>query len=231
MTDKLFGATTMDPRRAHLIRETYLMLSVAVVAALAGGWIGARTMPVIEFFAGPIGWITAMVLLNVFPFVAIWASRKGPALGMAALAGNGFVSGLVLSPLLFVAMLMSGMGEDTPNLIQAALVITGSIFAAVTAYVWRCKTQFSSMRGIMFGLFVTLMVAIPMNMFLMKSGILFTAITVLIGLLGVCQLVYSTSTILNDPEFDSPTYGALALFAGLFNLFQAVLSLLVRSRD
>ena len=54
-----------------------------------------------------------------------------------------------------------------------------------------------------------------------------------VGILGVVQLLYGTSKVLNDPEFDDPVSGALILYASIFNLFQVILSLLLntRSRD
>jgi FtsH-binding integral membrane protein len=49
-----------------------------------------------------------------------------------------------------------------------------------------------------------------------------------IGIMGVISLVSSTSGVLNSPDADSPIPGALALFAGVFNIFVAVLNILLR---
>ena len=40
-------------------------------------------------------------------------------------------------------------------------------------------------------------------------------------------LVNATSQVLNNPEYDEPVAGALMLFAGLFNVFVAILHLLL----
>jgi len=40
--------------------------------------------------------------------------------------------------------------------------------------------------------------------------------------------VYATSDVLNNPNADSPIPGALFLFAGLFNVFVAILNILLR---
>jgi FtsH-binding integral membrane protein len=48
-----------------------------------------------------------------------------------------------------------------------------------------------------------------------------------IGIFGVFILVNTTSQVLNNPEYDEPTMGALMLFAGLFNVFVAIIHLLL----
>ncbi|HLX45978.1 MAG TPA: hypothetical protein VKR43_21185, partial [Bryobacteraceae bacterium] len=49
-----------------------------------------------------------------------------------------------------------------------------------------------------------------------------------VGAFGVFVLVFSTSTVLNTPDADSPIPGALMLFAGVFNVFVATLNILLR---
>ena len=48
-----------------------------------------------------------------------------------------------------------------------------------------------------------------------------------IGIFGVFILVNATSQVLNNPEYDQPVVGALMLFAGLFNVFVAIIHLLL----
>jgi FtsH-binding integral membrane protein len=66
-----------------------------------------------------------------------------------------------------------------------------------------------------------------LNAFL-NIGVLGILIAAGIGILGVFILVYATSDVLNNPEADSPIPGALILFAGLFNVFVAILNILLR---
>ena len=142
-------------------------------------------------------------------------------LGAAALVFDGFLSGIALSPLLWVARLLA------PALIFVALGITGCMFLGVTAYVMSTRRQFSAPRGLMAGLFFSLIGAILLNSFL-HIGPLGILISLGIGALGVFTLVYSTSLVLRSPEADSPIPGALMLFAGVFNIFVATLNILLR---
>jgi FtsH-binding integral membrane protein len=78
----------------------------------------------------------------------------------------------------------------------------------------------------MTGIFFSLIGAMLLNGFL-HLGVLGFAIALGIGALGVFTIVYSTSTVLRSPYADSPIPGALMLFAGVFNVFVATLSILL----
>ena len=65
-----------------------------------------------------------------------------------------------------------------------------------------------------------------LNLFL-DIGFLSLVISGAIGIFGVFVLVNATSQVLNNPEYDEPVAGALMLFAGLFNVFVAILHLLL----
>ena len=219
-TDKLFGTTTLEARRAETIKQTYLLLGLSVAFALAGGWVGATTPWIVNLFSGWLGWIGAMVLINVIPRVAM-AARHNPVLGVSALVVDGFVSGMVLAPILAIA------SYSAPGAIKGAMAITTLAFGGVTTYVMLSKRRFSAPRGLMTGIFVSLIGAVILNGFL-EIGLLATLISAGIGIFGVFILVYATSEVLHSPEADSPIPGALMLFAGLFNVFVAALNLLLR---
>jgi modulator of FtsH protease len=218
--DKLSGTTTYDVRTAAVIKQTYLLFGLAVFSAMAGGYVGATSETLARFFSGWIGWIAALLLLNLVPRIAI-AVRHNHQLGVAALVADGFVSGIALSPLLWVARLIA------PQLIFGALGITAFVFIGITLYVMTSRREFSAPRGLMAGIFFALLGSILLNSFL-HIGFLGILIALGIGALGVFTLVYSTSMVLRSPEADSPIPGALMLFAGVFNVFVAALNILLR---
>lgn len=218
--DKLSGTTTLSARSAVVVKQTYLLFGLAVLSAMAGGYIGATSETLARFFSGWIGWIAALLLLNIVPRIAI-AVRHNHQLGVAALVGDGFISGLALSPLLWVARIAA------PQLIFVALGITASVFVGITLYVMTTRRTFSAPRGIMTGIFFALIGSIVLNSFL-NIGVLGILIALGIGALGVFTLVYSTSAVLRSPDADSPIPGALMLFAGVFNIFVAALNILLR---
>jgi modulator of FtsH protease len=218
--DKLLGTVTLNPTRASAIKKTYALLSVSVVSAIAGGFVGASSETAIQFFSSWIGWIAAMLVLNLIPRIAI-AARQNAALGITALVFDGFLSGLVLAPILYVASVVA------PGIVFNAMVMTSLVFLAVTAYVMTATRAFSAPRGLMVGLFFSVIGAMVLNSFL-NIGVLGILISVAIGVIGVLTLIYATSEVLHNPEADSAIPGALMLFAGLFNIFVSILNLLLR---
>ena len=225
-SEKLFGTTVLDGDRAALAKKTYALLLVSVVMAVGGGYTCATSPAMISFFIRPWGWISALLLLNLVPYLALWASRQSPSLGIVALAADGFISGIALGPLLAIAMMFQ------PKVIPGALAVTGGVFVAVTGYVMFSKEKFSAPAGLLTGMFFALLIAMVVNSFIQLSG-LGLMITIGIGIFGVISLVYATSDVLNNPDYDNPVQGALMLFAALFNIFVTALRLLLRfsSRD
>lgn len=223
-----------SPARSEMIRETYRLLAVAVFCAMASCWFASRTLPLIKFLVSTPGLILSLLAINLIPHIARGAMGSSRSTGTVVLALDGLLSGIVLSPLVFVAMLVSGVGEDSPNLVQSAMVITGFVFAGITFYVHTSKANFNWGGGIFAGLFFTA-IGLGLVSFLTPGlGALHFVILGAIGLLGLLQLLYGTSKVLNDDEFSDPISGALILFAGLFHTFQVILNLLLsfgRSRD
>jgi FtsH-binding integral membrane protein len=217
---RLSSTTTLTAQQAAVIKQTYVLFGLSVVSAMAGGAIGASSETLARFFSGWIGWIVAMIALNAIPYVAM-SVRHNPVLGVIALFGNGFFAGIVLSPILYFASLVA------PAMITAALAITGVVFVAITAFIFLSGRTFNAPRGMMFGMFAAIMAAVLLNSF-MNIGWVGVLISAGIGIMGVISLVSSTSGVLNSPDADSPIPGALALFAGVFNIFVAVLNILLR---
>ena len=217
---RLSATTTLTAQQATVIKQTYMLFGLSVVSAMAGGAIGASSETLARFFSGWIGWIVAMVALNAIPYIAM-SVRHNPVLGVIALFADGFLSGIILSPILFYASLVA------PAMISAALVITGVAFVSITAFIFLSGRTFNAPRGLMFGMFAAIMAAVLLNSF-MNIGWFGVLISAGIGIMGVISLVSSTSGVLNSPDADSPIPGALALFAGVFNIFVAVLNILLR---
>jgi len=218
--DRMSATTVLTASQAAVIKQTYALFGIAVVAAMVGGYIGATTEAIVRFFSSWVGWIIAMIGLNVVPRIAM-AARANSGLGTLALVGDGFFAGLCLAPLLWFASLKA------PEMILVALGITAIVFLGITGYVFTSGRTFSAPRGLMVGLFFSVIGAIILNSF-MNIGILGVLIAVGIGAIGVVALVTSTSAILQSGDADSAVPGALALFAGVFNIFVATLNILLR---
>ncbi len=218
--DRLSATTVLTAAQAAAIKQTYALFGIAVIAAMVGGYVGATTQAIVQFFSSWMGWIVAMIGLNFVPRIAM-SARGNPALGTAVLVFDGFFAGICLAPILWFASLKA------PVMIVAALGITAIVFLAITGYVFTSGRTFSAPRGLMIGLFFSVIGAMILNSFL-QIGFLGILIAVGIGAVGVVALVTSTSAILQSADGDMAIPGALALFAGVFNIFVATLNILLR---
>lgn len=216
-------------RRTQMLHTTYLYLSVAVAGCMGGAWLGSHSATFLKaiFEGGILAWLAIMVVINMVPKFALAVAEKNPRMAVPALAFDGFVSGLALAPLVFLALAVSNQDMSSGgDLVSTAVVITGSIFAAITAYVHLNKSKFEVGNAVMWGLMAFALVVVPVNMFL-QSSVFSLVVSLVIGLIGAFQVASATSVIVNNPNFNSPAAGALMLFAGVFNMFQVILRLLL----
>src|SRR5258708_964358 len=184
---KLTGTIPLTGAQPAVIKQTYVLFGLSVICALAGGYVGATSETLVQFFSGWMGWIVAILLLNAVPRIAI-AVRHNPVLGVTALVADGFVAGIAISPLLYVASLVA------PVLILAALMITGFVFIGVTGAVMSSGRTFLSPRGLMAGLFFAIIGAGILNRFL---SIVLPCMLVSFHILtfGVFRLAFSNRSV------------------------------------
>ena len=217
----LFGSVQLDELHSRAIKKTYLLLSLAVFAGIGGGVVGVGSETIRTFFSGMWGWIAGMVALNAIPFIAM-ACRNNPFLGTLAITADGFVAGLILAPILYLA------NHIAPNVVPTAGLLTLVIFMGVTASVMFIGKVYSAPRALMIGFFVAVIGVMVLQYLVFNgSSILTLIISLAIGFIGVLVLVQATSQVLNNPEFNDPVMGAVMLFSGLFNIFVALLHLLM----
>jgi modulator of FtsH protease len=207
-------------RRSATLKVTYALLSVSLAGAAAGAAFGAQVPEIREFFGTLIGWVVALVLLNVVPHAAM-AMVKRPRGGMAVLALDGVISGVVISPLVYLAAVIN------PALIILAAGVTAAVFLSVTAVVVSTRRKFSAPRAFVVGAFLSIAAGVVVNHYL-DLGLLGILISAAIAIFGVLVLVSNTARVLREPVNTGAIPGALLLFAGIFNVFLGVLNIFVR---
>ena len=221
MTERFGHSVELSQDRSELIKGTYHYLLYGVLAAAVGAYFGSQSETVLGLMSSPLGWIGALVILNVLPMIAVKA-RHNPVTGFLALLADGFFAGLVLGPVIFIA---GAMATGT-NIVLNAILLTGAVFGTVTLAVMTSGKRYEAKRGLIAGIFVAILAAMALNFF-MPTGILGILISIAVGVMGVMILVYATSDVLYDETIDHPIIGAVMLFAGLFNVFSAIINLLM----
>jgi modulator of FtsH protease len=199
--------------RLAYIRKVYSYFGLAIAAAIGGVLVSLNTSLVYFFANSPI--ISLILMLGTVWFAS--RSADNPATALPTLTLATFVSGAVVSPMIFLVAGAQGFGA-----VYSAALLTGTVFGGLTLYTWVSKKDFSYMgASLMIGLFLVIGVAL-VNMFVQSSTLsLAGAIVSVILFSGF--ILYDTSRILRQPHLVPPTLAALSLYLDFLNLFMAIL--------
>ncbi|MGJ8654294.1 MAG: Bax inhibitor-1/YccA family protein [Opitutaceae bacterium] len=215
--------------RARFIRRTYAHLAGALLA------FGLLEALLLQFEASytlserlltmPYGWL---MVLGAFMLVG-WLCR-----GLANSTNNkgmqymGLALYVVIEALIFVPLMVIALGVAGPGLLVQAGVMTGLLFAALTATVFITRKDFSFMKSALtFGAFVAMGLIVCAVLFGISLGTWFSvAMIVFAG----GAILYDTSNVLHHYEEDQYVAASLELFASVALLLWYVIRLLM-SRD
>ncbi len=211
-------------QRNRVLRNTYWLLALSMVPTVLGAWVGVTT----GFMStmGP-GMSAILFLAGAFGFIFAIEKTKNSAAGVPVLLGFTFFMGLMLSRLLgYVLGLNNGAG-----LIMTAFAGTGVIFLGMATLSTVIKRDVSSMGKFLFIGAVMLLVAGIANIFLQSSALFITVAVLAIGIFSAF-IVYDLKRVKDGLETNYIS-ATLGIYLDLYNIFQALLSLLgfAGSRD
>lgn len=215
--------------RAMFIRKTYLTLAGAILAfiGLETYFLNASWAPglVQTMIGGRFSWLIVLGAFMAVSWIADKWARSNTSAGMQFLGLGLFVvaEALIFLPLMFIAAFYSD-----PSVIPTAGIITGLLFAGLTATAFITRKDFSFLRGILtIGGFVALGVIVAGMLFGFQLGLFFSSIMVLFA---GASILYTTSNIIHHYRTDQPVAAALALFSGVMLLLWYVLQILMSRR-
>jgi FtsH-binding integral membrane protein len=203
--------------RLGFIRKVYALFFAATLFAVGGAWLGLNSPPVLQFaFEHP--WIMLFMMIGgVFGAQAV---RHVPGVNLAALFGFTTLTGVMISPLLYV------VSQNNPASIWQAGLLTVGIFGGLTAYVFISKKDFSFLRGLVVTGLIVIILAGLLNILFVGSSAFAFAISAATLLLFAGFVLYDTSNIIRHYPTNEYVAGALSLYLDAFNIFLALLSLL-----
>ena len=208
--------------RLGFIRKVYALFFAATLFAIVGAWLGLNSPPVLEFAYGH-PWV--MLLLMMGGVLGAQAVRHVPGVNLAALFAFTTLTGVMISPLLYV------IGHTNPASIWQAGLMTVGIFGGLTAYVFVSKRDFSFLRGLMVTGLIVVILAGLLNILIVGSSAFAFAISTVTLLLFAGFVLYDTSNIIRHYPTNEYVAGALSLYLDAFNIFIALLSILNSDRD
>lgn len=220
-------ADALPAERAEFIRKTYTHLAGAV-----GVFVGLEYLLLQSPIAGAMmklisgsryGWL---MILGGF-MVLGWLARSlasGARTRSMQYAGLGLyiaAQAIIFIPLLYIAVHFSA-----PDVLPTAALITGLLFAGLTATVFITRKDFSFLGSILtIGGFVALGLIVAGAIFGFTLGLAFSGAMVL---LASGAILYDTSKILKGYSTDNYVGASLELFASVALLFWYVLRIIMQ---
>ena len=222
-------AEVSPDERVHFIRQVYMHVSAAWLAFFVFEGI-LINLPITYTFTAlvlslPMGWLGVLGMLMGVGWMARILVNGGlpihyqyAGLGVYVLAES-----IVFAPLVLIALATAG-----PELLIHAVLLSGALFAGLTAIVFTTKKDFSFLRSILtVAGCVSLGLIVGSIVFGFNLGLVFSA-----GMIVVAggAILYDTSRILHEHKPDEYVSAALELFASMALLLWYVIRIFLGSR-
>ncbi|HET9750256.1 MAG TPA: Bax inhibitor-1/YccA family protein [Casimicrobiaceae bacterium] len=204
----------------RVLRNTYWLLALSMLPTMVGAWVGMQLNFFALFAGSPIMAPLLMFGVMIAALFGVTALRNS-AWGVPALFGFTFIAGLMLAPILTVALGFRNGGQ----LVGLAGGMTAAIFFAMAGIATVSKRDFSFLGKFLFVGLVILIVASLGNLFFQVPALSLTISAVAVLIFSM-YLLYDVSNIVRGGETNYIT-ATLNLFLDLFNIFISLLNILL----
>ena len=213
------GGDQLVAQQQRVLRNTYLLLALSLIPTGIGALIGINLN--FGFMrASPI--ISSLVLLAVIygMFFAIEKNRDS-GLGVALLLGLTLFLGIVLGPLLQVALGLRNGGQ----LIALAAGGTAAVFFGLAGIATVTRKDFGFMNNFLAVGGIVVMLLVVANIFV-ASPVLHLTICAAFVLFSSAMILWQVSQIVHGGETNYVS-ATLTLYMSIYNLFTSLLQLLM----
>ena len=204
----------------RVLRNTYWLLALSMLPTVAGAWAGMQFNFLALYATAPIMAPLLMFGVMIGALFAITALRNS-AWGVPALFGFTFIAGLMLAPILTIAIGFRNGGQ----LVGLAGGMTAAIFFAMAAIATVTKRDFSFLGKFLFVGLILLIVASLANLFLHIPALTVTVSAIAV-LIFSAYLLHDVSSIVRGGQTNY-IMATLALFLDIYNIFINILNLLL----
>ncbi len=210
---------TLATEQNKVLRNTYMMLALTMIPTEIGAFIG-MSMNFSFMAASPIMSSLLMFGAMMGMLFAVSALRNS-IWGIAALFGFTLLAGVLLGPILQVALHL----KNGAQLIGMAAGGTGIIFFSLATIATVTKKDFSFMGKFLFIGLILLIIASLANIFFQIPALSLT-ISAIGVLIFSAYILYDVSRIVHGGETNY-VMATLGLFMSIYNLFISLLQLLM----
>jgi modulator of FtsH protease len=214
------GVVVADSSPQRVLRNTYWLLALSMLPTIAGAYAGLQLNFVRFFMAAPIMAPLLMLAVMIGALFAVTALRNS-AWGVPALFGFTFIAGLMLTPILTVALGLRNGGQ----IIGLAGGLTAAIFFAMAGIATVTKKDFSFMGKFLFIGVVLLLVASVANLFFQVPALQLTIAAIAVFIFSA-YILFDVSRIVNGGETNYIT-ATLSIFLDIYNIFISLLQILM----
>lgn len=211
------GAGALSAQRNRVLRNTYWLLALSMVPTVLGAWIGVSTGLSAAMSPG-IGLV--VFLVGAFGFMFAIEKTKNSAAGVPMLLAFTFFMGLMLSRLIGAVL---GLANGA-SLIMTAFTGTAVVFFTMASLSTVIKRDLSAMgKWLMIGAIMVLVAGIA-NFFIQSSALMITLSVLVIGIFSAF-ILHDLKRVQDGYETNYIT-ATLGVYLSIYNVFQALLSLL-----
>jgi len=214
------SAEVVVPDSSRVLRNTYWLLALSMLPTIAGAYVGIQLNFVRLFVAAPIMAPLLMFGAMLAALFGVTALRNS-AWGVPALLGFTFIAGLMLTPILTVALGLKNGGQ----IIGLAGGMTAAIFFAMASIATVTKRDFSFMGKFLFVGLILLIVASLANIFMQMPALQLTVAAIGV-LIFSAYILFDVSRIVNGGETNYIT-ATLSIFLDIYNIFISLLQILM----
>ena len=203
--------------RNRVLRNTYWLLALSLLPTVLGAWIGVSTG---IMAAMGTGMSLVVFLVGAFGLMFAVEKTKNSSTGVVMLLAFTFFMGLMLSRLLAAVLGFSNGG----TLIMLAFGGTAGVFVTMAALATVIKRDLSGMGKFLLVGAVIVFIAGLINVFMQSTALMLTLSVIVIGLFSAFML-YDIKRVIDGGETNYIS-ATLAIYLDIYNVFQALLSLL-----
>ncbi|TVR50688.1 MAG: permease [Puniceicoccaceae bacterium] len=214
--------------RAAFIRRTYLHLAGALICFVLLEAFLLQLPGIENLVVRMVDGMMWLVVLGAFIAVSWLADRWARSEVSETTQYIGLALYVAAQSVIFLPLLYVAAFHSDPTLIPTAGIITGLLFAGLTATAFMTRTDFSFLRGILaIGGMLALGVIVCSILFGFELGLIFSA--VMVGF-AAASILYTTSNIIHHYRTHQHVAASLALFAGVMLMFWYILRILLSRR-
>lgn len=205
---------------AHkVLRNTYMMLGLTMIPTVIGAFIGVNIN--FSFMAGhPIMGMLGMLAIMFGGFWLVAANRNN-VIGVVALLGLTFFMGIMLGPILQMALHF----RNGAQLVGMAAGGTGIIFLSLAGIATVTKKDFSFLGTFLFVGLILLIIASLANMFFQIPA-MYLALSAVSILIFSGYILFDVSRIIHGGETNY-VMATLQIYLDIYNIFVNLLTLLM----